>query len=728
MAASVEESGKLYREALDATRDQRTQVEEDIKFSDPSDPQQWDDTERQERERDPGGARPCLTFDQTGQYVQNVAGQIEQQPPAMHAVPSAGGADKKTAEQLDGFFRQIEHASRAQQHYARAATSQARAGVGYLIVRPEYTDRALNYQEPRISSEADPLSVVFDPWSVEIDGSDANFGFLLTPNSYSEFERMYGAKASKISFGDEAQSYVKDERESIITAEQWYIEDKRTNMIVCLDPQGGQMSLSEDDYWTAHKNGNAPQIATDTRGRPITYFDKQRTVYWCRMSGAEILTKETVYPASGIGIVPVYGYAGWANRRIKYCGIPRRARSGQQAYNFHMSEMRVLMKQAPKAPWITPVRAIQGLEKLWDRASVDSRAYLPYNDVDDSGNPIAAPQRAPVATNLQNHIQGALQAREDIQAAVGMYAANIGKNSNVTSGVAYDAQKQQGEASTANFPSNLNASLCQVGKLCMEMIPRLIDTKRQLRSLGFDGTSSQVTVDPGQKEAFAEGDQGLSINPNVGVYDVAVVTGASFATQRQEASAALTEMVRANPQMMPIIGPLWAQSLDFPNADKLAQVLTAMAPQPVQAVLNPGADKQPTTADLTAKLDQLQQALQEAIKHAQDAQQDADEANQKLNSKQGENEISEEANRIAAYNAETQRLKVTGANEEQIGAIVQSMLNQMLMSPNPLGDEGREPPDPMPMAQVPPMPDTPAGGAMPDPNQPIAAPAAEMQQ
>jgi hypothetical protein len=52
--------------------------------------------------------------------------------------------------------------------------------VGYLIVRPEYIDRALGYQEPRISSEADPLRVVFDPWSVQLDGSDADFGYKLT--------------------------------------------------------------------------------------------------------------------------------------------------------------------------------------------------------------------------------------------------------------------------------------------------------------------------------------------------------------------------------------------------------------------------------------------------------------------------------------------------------------------------------------------------------------------
>ena len=53
----------------------------------------------------------------------------------------------------------------------RALTSAARTGVGYLIVRPTVIDRALNHQEPRIDSEGDPLRVVFDPFSQDVDGA-----------------------------------------------------------------------------------------------------------------------------------------------------------------------------------------------------------------------------------------------------------------------------------------------------------------------------------------------------------------------------------------------------------------------------------------------------------------------------------------------------------------------------------------------------------------------------
>lgn len=730
MTDAVREAGERYRDALDATYEQRKQVEEDLAFSDPSEPDQWDQLEKTQRQNDPGGSRPCLVFDLCSQYVSNVAGQVEQRPPAIHVIPASGGANRKVAEQLDGMIRHIEHTSRAQQHYARALTTAARVGRGALIVRPEYTDRALGYQEPRISSEGDPLRVVIDPWSVELDGSDADWGTLITPLSHREFERRYGSKADKISFGD-AEQRQSEARESVLIAEEWRVEMRTQNMVFAVDlmrNDGDVFAIPEDEFLERQARGEV-QAKPDSAGRSA-YTDKYRCIKWCVMSGAEVLTKEVEYPASGIGIVPVYGYVGWANGRMTYCGIPRRARAPQQAYNFHASEMRALMAAAPKAPWLVPLSAIrdQQIKAMWDRASVESRAWLPYEDWDaetgNGGRPVNMPQRMPVAVNMQNHVAGMMTAREDIQASIGMYQANLGAPSNETSGIAIESRKQQGEASTAHFPSHLAASLGQVGKLCLEMLPRLIDTRRQLRILGIDSTPGQVMVDPQQREALEETPQGLSINPNVGQYDVRVVVGASFSTQRQQAQQAYTEMMRANPAMLPAIAPLWAQTLDVPHADKLAQVLTAMAPEPVKAILQP--DQQEDTASLKAKLDQMQQALQEAVQHARDADMEARQAQAEIEAMKADSVSKEREVDIKAYDAETKRLQVMGATitPELVQQIAAQTALAVLAQPMPA-----EPAEEMPEVEIEPIEAAPdqAGGflaeglgdqAMPEPPQP----------
>lgn len=363
-----------------------------------------------------------------------------------------------------------------------------------------------------------------------------------------------------------------------------------------------------------------------------------------------------------------------------------------------------------------PVRALSGdLKDLWDRANVESRSYLPYNDVDSTGNPVSPPQRVQPAINLQNFMNGAERALQDIQASIGMYQANLGAPSNETSGVAIDSRKQQGEASTAHFPAHLAASIAQVGKVCFEMVPRLIDVKRQIRVLGIDGTIGAVTVDPEMSEqAVAETPKGLVINPNIGTYDVRVVVGASFATQRTQAQAAFTEMMRASPNLMPAIAPLWAQTLDVPHADKLAQVLTAVAPPEVKAILQPRDSEGPTTADLSAKVQQLSEALQAAINEAHQAQQDADEAHAAVVEAKANAEAREDEVAIKAFDALTKRLQVLGATitPDQVQAIVQQTLAQTLAQPSPTEEPG-EPiegpgPDGTPMHEL-------AEGEQPEP-------------
>ena len=687
MADVLSEAQRLYVEALDASREQRQQIVEDLEFSDPSNPQQWDPAVRLQRENDPGGRRPCLVMDQTGQYVANIAGQVERNTPSIHAIPVGGGADQKAAEQIDGRFRHIEHASRAAQHYARVATSAARTGVGYLVVRPAYVDRALGWQEPRISSEPDPLKVVFDPWSTETDGSDATFGYLLTSLSLAEFNRRWPKREAR-DFGDLESKGRNDTRKSILIAEQWYSEDTTRNVIVYLDADGNEQSGSEDEYW------GACQVAGQQLQVARTYRDKTTAVRWRLMSGADVLEQITnpdgtpgEFQADGIGIIPVYGYVGFKDGRMRYCGIPRRARSAQQAYNYHISEQLAYIATAPKSPWLVSKRAAAGVEELWDRASTQNRAWLPFNDIDGEGA-IAQPQRINPGTGLTNHEAGAERALRDIQAAVGMYQANLGAPSNESSGIAIESRKQQGEASNAHFPSHLAASLGQLGHIVMQLDARLCDTKRRQPIMGIDGAPGFVTVDPEQREAYVRGPGGVTLNPCVGTYGVRVVVGASYSTQRTQTNAAFTEIMRGNPSLAPVVAPFWAQTLDFPGADKFAQAMATMAPPPVKAILQPeGHEDAPDPAKMAQQLQEMQQALQEAIQHAHEAQQDADEAQAAMAEAQRLAEVKAQENQIKAYDAETKRMQVLGVTQEQARAVVVELIEQMLQHPDPLPGE-----------------------------------------
>jgi hypothetical protein len=257
------------------------------------------------------------------------------------------------------------------------------------------------------------------------------------------------------------------------------------------------------------------------------------------------------------------------------------------------------------------------------------------------------------------------------------------------------------------------ASLGQVGRIVMQMDARLSDTVRKSPILGIDGAPGVVTFDPNQQTAFARAEDGVHVNPGVGSYGVRVVVGASYSTQRSQTNAAFAEIMRGNPDMAPVVAPFWAQTLDFPGADKFAQALAAMAPEPVKAILQPeGQDNAPDPAQLSQALKQCQDALQEAIKLGQEAQQDADEAMAGKEEAERLSEAKERELEIKAYEAETKRLQVLGASQEQAEQLVRGLIAQMLDHPDPLpGDppmqqdqpEAEEIPDQPEMAEVPTM-------------------------
>jgi hypothetical protein len=530
------------------------------------------------------------------------------------------------------------------------------------------------------------MKVIFDPWSVETDGSDATFGFILTSMSLATFEKQFKGKEA-LDFGDVEGSRRDTNRKQILIAEQFYQQDEKRNVIVYFDQNGQEVSGSEDDY----------HAACQSAGMQLQYIrnytDKYDCVKWRRMSGADVL-EESEYQADSIGIVPVYGYIGFSDGRLKYCGIPRRARVAQQAYNYHISEQLAYIGTQPKAPWLASKRATAGVEKLWDRAAAESRAWLPYNDLDDMGA-IATPSRINSSSSMMNHEAGAQAALRDIQASIGMYQANLGAQSNETSGVAIESRKQQGEASTAHFPAHMAASLGHLGSIVMQMDARLSDTQRDQPIIGVDGSVGKVNINPEQESSFERMNGGVSINPNVGKYSIRVVVGASYSTQRSQTNAAFGEIMRGNPAMAQVIAPFWAQTLDFPGSDKFAQALAAMAPEPVKAILQPeGQDEHadPTKMaqqmqEMQQVLEQTKQALQEAIQHAHDAQEDADKAIGAVAEAKRIAEVKERELDIKAYEAETKRLSVTGANVDQIQLVTRDLIEQMLNNPDPLPGE-----------------------------------------
>jgi hypothetical protein len=588
-----------YEDAKEAVHEQHARMLEDLRFSNPSDPKQWDDDALKARK-----GRPCLTLDRTNQYIVQVVNDARKNKPGISTMPADSGADIEVAKRLDGIIRHIEYRSRAPIAYDTAIEHAARCGLGWLRVIPEVVRAETNHQEVSIRRVHDPLSIVIDPDSVEPDGSDAMDGWAETTMAERTFKKNY-PKADTTSWEGSGDGYWRSEGIIRICEYQYVVETERNHLVVEA-PDGGQIDLSEDDYWTLAKQiGYQPTVVRQ-------FMAKERTVKWCKLNGSEVL-EETDFPSRWIGFIPVLGFELWVEGKRYLCGLTRRMMEGQRAYNYERSALVEAVALQPKAPIMVPFESVAGHEDHWNALNKGDPSHLPYNAVDDEGRPLPMPSRLAPPTFPAAFAQGGQIALGDLEASVGMTQSTLGNPSNATSGRQERERKEQGATATYHFVDNLSRSIEHAGRIVVDMIPKLYDVKRQARILGLDGQQDQVDIDPEMGQAVRR-DKGkvVAINPGVGTYDVRVVAGPNYVTQREEAAVGLREVVASGNPAAAVLLPALMKLEDYPDADKYARMVVATLPQPVQDIYNEGQNGEaPVPPQLRAQLQQMQQQIQE---------------------------------------------------------------------------------------------------------------------
>jgi len=616
---TLQQAKEEYADAQEAIREQNARFREDLKFSNPADPEQWDTYAKTARK-----GRPMLTLDRTNQYIAQVVNDSRQNKPSIQTLPADSRADIEVAKRLNGIIRHIEYTSRAAIAYDTAMELSARVGLGWLRVLPKVTRYETNEQEITIGRAHDPMSICLDPNSVEPDGCDAMYGFAESVLTYKAFERMF-PKAKKANWDSEGWF----SEDGVRIAEQFRVYEDKQNRIVIQAPDGGRMTLGEDEYWEmAQKTGVTPKVLD-------TFMATTRRVKWRKLSGVEVL-EETDFPSQWVPLIPVLGYELWIDGKRYLCGMVRRMMDGQRLHNYEASAQTEAMMIQPKAPFLLPSRAIEGFEAEWQALNSGNPAYLPYNDLDveNPTSPIAPPSRLSPPSFPNNFNNGNTRGSMEMEASVGMSKSNLGQPSNAISGRAKLADQREGDTANFHYVDNLRRSMEHMGRIIVDMIPKIYDTERQAKIMGEDGEQSAVQINPNMDQPVArQGGKIIAINPGVGTYDVRVKVGPSFATMREETAANLTELSRGNPQLGAALAPLLVKMSDLPEAEKISRVAIAMLPPNVQQIYNeddqedipPGVKAQMQQS--AQQIEQMSAAMDQAHSVIQDLQNQVDEKN-----------------------------------------------------------------------------------------------------
>lgn len=595
----IKEARERYAYARDVWAPIYKLARSDLEFSDPTDLRQWPEDAKQARLNSEGGPRPVLTFDQTGQFVRQVVNQARRNRPAMKFIPVDNRSDPQLAKVLQGLARQTEYESRADVAYITGLDHATRGGIGFFrAVTEEVPGAQVKGQLcVRIKRVVDPEAVLLDPDFREPDGSDAKWGFVIETMTRPAFREAY-PKAELADFDDEGWF----SEDHVRIAEYFRVVETLRNTITA-----GGKDYTEDGYWEAVQAGTAPRVATS---REETVY----TVEWIKLSGNGVLER-TTFPGEWVPIFPVLGNEQWQDGKRKLSGAVRAARDPQIAYNYERNSAIEAVAMGPKAPWVAPVEAIEGHERLWAQANTANITVLPYNTVDSQGNPIQPPQRIAPAGLSSGWMGLEERSKADIQAALGQYMASVGNNPNSQSGRAVLALQDKADVGTYHYIDNLALTIGHLGRVLTKVWPAIYDQAQIVRILGEDDEAEFVQIDPQAPRAYQQmqGDDGQPvtvINPNAGRYDVRVTVGPAYMTRQAEAAAELGELVNGNPQMMALLGDVWIKMRNIPGADQLAKRFKAMLPPQVQAAEAEGEQPKELDPQVRAVLTQAQQEIE----------------------------------------------------------------------------------------------------------------------
>lgn len=589
-----------YQRCVETWRDNQLAAREDLRFARLG--EQWPKDMVEDRVRD---NRPCLTFNRMPAFIRQVVNDARQNKPAIKVHPQDSGADRRTAEILDGLIRNIETVSDADVAYDTAIEHAVGQGFGFWRINTRYTSDDAFDQDIVIERVANPFTVYGDPRSTAADSSDWNVAFVVTTMTRDEFRREY-PNAEKVDWErDFAACPDWLDGDHVTVAEYWTREKARREIVALSDGavvDAAELAARPELYAGRHAVG---------RPREVESWKVTQRI----LSGAELL-RETRWAGKYIPIVPVYGdeVVGEDGRR-HFRSLIRDARDAQSMVNYMRTTGIEGLALGPRVPFIGPKGAFD-CDPNWLTANSESHPYLEY---DDKGAP---PQRQPLPPHFSAALQEAISAADDMKAIIGIYDASLGARSNETSGRAILARQREGDVSTFHFIDNLQRAIRHGGRILLDLIPKVYGTERIVRVLGEDMAPGNVRIAPASagagsaalagagSAAFAgagSGAAGAGLEPvydiTAGKYDLTVRAGPSFTTRREEAALEMREMMQALPGAIPLIGDLWAQQQDWPMADKIAERLRLMLPPPLQEA---GA----LPPEVEAQLAQLGQGLE----------------------------------------------------------------------------------------------------------------------
>ena len=504
--------------------------------------------------------KPRYTFDMVNPIVDQVTAEIEQSDFDIKVSPQSGPASKETAMVMDGLIRNIESMSRAKEIYINAGRGMATAGYDGWMVSHKYADEESFDQDLIVEPVPNFIDRVwFDPASYRQDKSDAQYAFLLHPVSKAEYVSRWpeGSQAS-VSDDREGDAYY-DKAEVIVVGQLFYV--KRKPMELVLMSNGAVYEVTDDFKKVVDELAAAG--LTEVRRR-TAYKNVVCSRFYDATDWLED-DEETIFDR--VPVIPVYGNFKITENKTIYWGVVEKLLDPQRVLNYSMSREIEEGALAPRAKYWMTLTQGAGHEDTLATLNTNSDPVQFYNT--DPEAPGAPQQQGGAMVNpgLRTISESM---RQLIGQTAGMFAANMGDNPGLQSGVAIERLQSKGDNGTVKYFRALETAIAATGDLLVKTIPKVYDTRRTVRLLYEDNTAEMVTLN----DTVIDTQTGEPVTLNdltKGQYSITCRAGPSFRNKQQETIETIIEIAKVDPSIITMSGDILLNAIPTAAAMQIGE-------------------------------------------------------------------------------------------------------------------------------------------------------------
>lgn len=528
-----------------------------------------------------------VVFNLLKPICRQIIGESKNMQPSISLVPTTPEAVKsKDNKLLQGLLRQIAYSSRSSQVWTTALANMIMGGYGAVGLYTDYESPTSSNQVIRLRLFKDPTMCGWDPNALDKDKTDGEFCFYYCFYDKDVFKQMWPKAQVETGPGFLAstRSFVNFQGIDQVVVLEYYRREYKNKTLVTLsnnkdfkvDVFSDEVDAVKADYLKAHTLSNVPLMQIPPLVEISSRTQRICKVRCYKLTSTEIL-EDSDWPIDRLPIAFGDCLSSYKDGKQQTESLIFAVRQPQKVYNYCMSNIVAQVNRVRRNNVYMTAKQMAGYEDVHQNPDRQQGA-LPYNS-DPSvagGIPLFAPQQIVP----EQFFQLAMQAKEDIQAILGIYEANRGEMPNQSSGVAIGRTIMQANLTTTQVFQNLFDLQQSIGEMTLDLVPHIYDAERVVSIVDESGQQKSAIVNQVTDSGQVENDLSQAC------YKLEVTPVASFVLQNQLENDFMKEIAATIPGAAPLMGDIMASKIESSIKGQLVERLQTLVPPQVIAKEN----------------------------------------------------------------------------------------------------------------------------------------------